>query len=220
MVQRVCASIVSSSRLNDTIWRYVLKPEHFVPYQAGQYLRIHRPEADSYYSIANAPVAAPYYDLHVRHRSLSLLWDSQQTLSLSLPYGICDVGHLHTNKPILFIAVGTGFSPIRAMIEQLLYRSDPRHFELYWGVAVGEDLYDQESLQRWQLQRPSFRFVPHISSGRQDALIALMIEQHPDLKDWQIVMAGPFDLMYVMQAELMQHGVDKQAIFSDAFEFA
>ncbi len=220
MVQKVRASIVSSSRLNDTIWRYVLKPEHFVPYQAGQYLQIHRPEGDSYYSIANAPIAEPCYDLHVRHRAPAQVWDSQQVLSLSLPYGICDISHLHLDKPILFIAVGTGFAPLRAMIDQLLHQSDPRHFELYWGVAVSDDLYDQDSLQRWQVQRPSFCHVPHISVAHQADLITLILEQHPDLKDWQIVMAGPFELMYVMQRALMQYGIDKQSIFSDAFEFA
>lgn len=218
MVQRVHAKIVSSSALNETIWRYVLKPEQFIAYQAGQYLQIHSSESESFYSIANAPNTEQTYELHVRQRS-SHVWPQHQELSVSLPYGSCDVAHLLADKPILFVAVGTGFAPIRAMIDQLIVQADSRHVELHWGVAVAADLYDQDSLQRWQAQRPSFRSYAHISPMNQSALISQVLEHHSDLKNWQIVMAGPFDLMYAMQKEWLQYGLDKHAIFSDAFEF-
>ncbi len=51
------------------------------------------------------------------------------------------------------------------------------------------------------------------------ALVSQVLEHQPDLKNWQIVMAGPFDLMYAMQKEWLQYGLDKHAIFSDAFEW-
>ena len=220
MVQKVQASIVSITRLNDTIWRYVLKPTQFIPYQAGQYLQIHRPEGEHFFSIANAPTDEQHYELHVRHRALSQLWLIQQELSLSLPYGICDVSQLHLQKPILFLAVGTGFAPIRAMIEQLLAQSDPRHFELHWRVAVAADLYDPESLQHYREARPTCEYFPHVCPANQFDWIPSIIENHPDLKDWQIVMAGPFDLMFAMQKELLAYGLSRDVIFSDAFEFA
>ena len=119
MAQKVQAKIVSITRLNDTIWQYTLKPAQFIPYQAGQYLQIHKPEGESFYSIANAPSAEQVYELHVRHRSQKQLGSEQEALSVSLPYGRCDVSHLHPHKPILFLAFGTGFSSIRAMIEHL-----------------------------------------------------------------------------------------------------
>ncbi len=220
MVEKVQAKIVSMSRFNDTIWQYVLKPEHFVPYQAGQYLQIHSAEGDHYYSIANAPAQGQYYELHVRHRVATQVWSDQHPLALSLPYGVCDLSHLQVHKPILFLAVGTGFSSIRAMIDQLLWQSDPRHFELYWGVALAEDVYDQARLQNWQAQRADFRYFPHISPTNQSALIKFVLQAHQrDLQHWQVVMAGPFELMYAMRDELLQEGLDLSAIFSDAFAF-
>lgn len=218
MVQRVHAKIVSSSALNETIWRYVLKPDQFIAYQAGQYLQIHSSESENFYSIANAPNPEQTYELHVRQRS-SPVWLQHLELSVSLPYGSCDVAHLIADKPILFVAVGTGFAPIRAMIDQLINQSDPRHIALHWGVAVAADLYDHDSLQRWQEQRPSFQSYAYVSPVHQLALVSQVLEHQPDLKNWQIVMAGPFDLMYAMQKEWLQYGLDKHAIFSDAFEW-
>lgn len=113
MVEKVQAKIVSMSRFNDTIWQYVLEPEHFVPYQAGQYLQIHSAEGDHYYSIANAPAQGRYYELHVRHRAATQVWSDQHSLELSLPYGVCDLSHLHVYKPILFLAVGAGIHHCR-----------------------------------------------------------------------------------------------------------
>lgn len=221
MVQTIQAKIVSVTQLNDTIWQYTLKPMSFIPYQAGQYLQIHKSEGDHYYSIANAPGTEQVYELHVRHRAPSPLQigPAQTELSLSLPYGKCDVSHFHPDKPILFLAFGTGFAPIRAMIQQLIAQADPRHFELHWSVAVVDDLYDVTSLQQWQ-SHPSFQYFSHISSTNQSDLIPEMLARYPDLTHWQIVMGGPFDLMFDMQKKLLQHGLQKESIFSDAFDFS
>lgn len=218
-MQTIQGSIVSIARLNDTIWQYILNPSQFVPYQAGQYLQIHWPEGAQYYSIANAPELGKYYELHVRHRSPTQIWTDRQELTLSLPFGVCDLGHLHAQKPILFLAVGTGFAPIRAMITQLVAQSDPRHFELHWRVAIAEDLYDQSSLKAWQKQRPDYHFFPFITTSNQAKWIPSIVERYPNIKDWQIVMAGPFELMYAMQKELLEVGQEKASILSDAFEF-
>lgn len=219
MSQQTQARIVAINRLNQTIWAYRLKPEHYIAYQAGQYLQIHAPDNTHYYSIANAPSSGQYYEVHIRQGNQQL-WELHQSVNLTLPYGVCNLSHLHPQKPIIFLAAGTGFSPIRAMIEQLLSQSDSRRVELYWGVATAEDLYDENSVQHWQKNLPNFRYVPHIAQSHQPGLITRVLTEHPhDLSDWQIVMAGPFDLMYLMRKVLLQQGVMRQDLFSDAFEF-
>ena len=220
MVQQVRASIVSSTQLNDTIWRYILKPEQIVPYAAGQYLQVQRKDKDAqFYSIANAPQNATYYELHVRHRDHQI-WDARDMVSLSLPFGTCDLSHLHQDKPILFLAVGTGFAPIRAMIEQLLWQADPRKMKLFWGVAVENDWYDPVSLQTWQDQSSDFHYHPYLAAYHQSELVAHVLARYPEVKDWQVVMAGPFELMHQFQQKWLAQGLEKSVIFSDAFAFA
>ena len=220
MAEKVKAKIVSITRMNDTIWQYTLKPLTYAPYHAGQYLQIHNADTENFYSIANAPNDALIYELHVRHRSDRRIGNEQQELLVSLPYGRCDIPHLHPHKPIIFLAFGTGFAPIRAMIQHLMHQSDSPPFALHWGVMDEEDLYDQQSLASWAQSSKDYHYFPHISSGDQSNLIPFILERYPDINNWQIVMAGPFDLMYDLQKKLIHCGCHKESLFSDAFEFA
>ncbi|HVT62464.1 MAG TPA: NAD(P)H-flavin reductase, partial [Legionellaceae bacterium] len=161
MIGQTRATIIAIQALNPTIWEYVLKPAHYISYQAGQYLQIHQGEHPHFYSIANAPFQSTQYLLHVRqlpHQIDAPIGSLHQELYLSLPYGDCDLAHLHPHKPILFVAAGTGFAPIRAMLYELLHKGDKRPVELHWGVASIEDLYDQVSLEIWQQRLPNFQY--------------------------------------------------------------
>jgi len=220
MMAQVQATVVLAQRLNATIWKYRLQPEQAVAYQAGQYLQVHRGDQGYYYSMTNAPSEGSYYELHIRHVDDDQPWALQQSLTLSLPYGHCYLDQL-TDKPILFLAAGTGFAPIRAMIEDLQERADPRRLELYWGVAQEDDLYDNKSVQCWKKTHPGFQYFAHIAQSHQPGLTSLVLAQHPhDLQDWQVVMAGPFEYMYRMRDEFLAQGLAPQSIVSDAFEFS
>lgn len=227
MTQQVMASVIASRALNDSVWEYTLKPEHFVAYEAGQYVQLHFAEGDYFFSIANAPLGADYYQLHIRHprdqdknQALMAHLAVYQQVALSLPFGRCDLSQLDPVKPILFLAAGTGYAPIRAIIEQLIAQDDTRQFELYWGVHVAEDFYDMATIQRWQASLPELYFCAHVTHLSHDSLISKALQQHPqDLHNWQIVMAGPFELMYTIRDALLMVGMAREVLFSDAFEF-
>lgn len=227
MQQEVIAHIVASRPLNETVWEYSLKPEHFVTYEAGQYLQLHFDDVAYFFSIANAPLGSQCYQLHIRHprdqdknQALMTHLAIEQQVSLSLPFGRCDLSQLHPEKPIIFLAAGTGFSPIRAMIEQLIAKQDPRRFELYWGVHIDNDFYDRETLEHWQHILSDFYYCPHVTQLTHASLISRALTRHlQDLQDWQIVMAGPFELMYTMRDALVIAGMARESLFSDAFEF-
>ena len=220
MAQKIQAEIVSVRPLNDTIWQYILKPKQFIPYQAGQYLQIHKPDGVHFYSIANAPYAEQHYELHVRHRSSSPLGKAGESIFLSLPYGCCDLRHLYVDRPILFLAFGTGFVPIRAMIQALLHQQDPRWIELHWGIGTKEDEYDRVSIEQWQQLIHEFHYHSHITASNDSEVISSWLKHYGDLKTCQIVMAGPFDLMLRLKKECLNLGMNPSMLFSDAFEFA
>ena len=227
MTQQVTATVVAVRRLNQTVWQYVLQPDRWVAYHAGQYLQIHGPEGDNFFSIANAPLGAQTYELHIRpprdehkqavlHAQLAL----HQRVSISLPLGRCDITHLQPQKPIVFIAAGTGFAPIQAMIEHHLAEAQPRRFEVFWSVHTPEDFYLSEQLDDWQQQNPDLYYCAHVTQRDRSSLISQVLSRHPnDIQAWQMVMAGPFNLMFLLRDALVCAGVAPDAIFSDAFEF-
>ncbi|WP_298621860.1 NAD(P)H-flavin reductase [uncultured Legionella sp.] len=223
----VHAQVDAISPLTDSIIQLVLAPDEFVPYQAGQYLNILLGDEEFSYSIANAPLGAHKYELHIRHSldnpcNLRLFAHIKEhgSLTLRLPYGTCSINELDAQRPILFIAGGTGFAPVKAMIEQLLATTDNRAFELLWGARSRSDLYWDEKVIYWQKHVSHFKYCSLLSDESNDTLASCTLARHPDdLNEWQIVLSGPFDMVYHTRDVLVSNGVSAKHLFSDAFSF-
>ncbi len=226
--QTTKATVVQMTPLTDTILQLVLAPEHYIEYQAGQYLQLLLGDAELCYSIANAPLGSHQYELHIRHSpdnpaDLRLLEEIKQKgmLTVRAPFGVCDFQHLDPIKPILFIAAGTGFAPVNAMIEQLLVLGEARRFELLWSARTQSDLYLDEKVKQWQNHVHQFEYLPLLSSSsdKQTPASIVLSRYAASLQDWQIVICGPFDMVYSTRDQLVAHGVSLDNLYSDAFQF-
>lgn len=222
------SQVVSINPLTDTILELILSPEHYIEYQPGQYLDILLEKETLSYSIANAPLGSHKYELHIRHnqnntsiQSLLAAIKQQGFLKINLPLGACHLDKLEKEKPILFIAGGTGFAPIKAMIEQLLVNNDKRNFELFWGARSKSDLYMNEKVNHWQAHAIHFRYFSLLpNSNAKDTLASMVLEQHQrDLCSWQYVISGPFDMVFATRDALVAEGVPPSQLYSDAFSF-
>lgn len=225
--QVIQAQIDKISPLTDSIMQLMLAPDEYVDYQAGQYLQILFGDEAFSYSIANAPLGSHKYELHIRHspdnpynQLLFAHIKEHGTVTVRLPFGECSINHLEPQRPILFIAGGTGFAPVKAMIEQLLATSDNRPFELIWGARSRSDLYFDDKVTQWQNHVSRFEYCSFLSSEQKDTLASCVLNRHPsDLGDWQIVLSGPFDMVYSTRDILVSNGVSPAHLFSDAFSF-
>lgn len=225
--KEIQAQVEDISPLTDSIVRLILAPDEYVEYQAGQYLQILFAEDALSYSIANAPLGSHRYELHIRHSQdnsyhqlLLAHIKKYGSVRLRLPLGECSIDKLHAQKPILFIAGGTGFAPIKAMIEQLLANSDNRPFELFWGARSQSDLYMDEKVRNWRSHACHFQYFSLLSDKSDDTLASRVLARHSkDLNDWQIVISGPFDMVYSTRDVLVGHGASPAQMFSDAFGF-
>ncbi len=223
--QIIRAQVETITPLTGSIVQLILKPDVYVDYQAGQYLKILLDEEELSYSIANAPLGAHHYELHIRHsrnnpyhQRLFAHIKTHGWLNLRLPFGQCSLNHLEEKCPILFIAQGTGFAPVNAMIEQLLTIDDPRPFELFWGARSQSDLYLDEKVKNWQLHAPCFNYFSSISDESKETVTEAVLKKHlKDLKNWQIVISGPFVMVYKARDVLVQQGLESSRLFSDAF---
>jgi len=221
------AYVETIAPLTDTIVQLILAPKTFVEYQAGQYLQILFDNEAYSYSIANAPLGSHKYELHIRHsldnpynQSLFAHIKKHGFVSLALPFGGCSLSDLDPDRPILFIAGGTGFAPVKAMIEQLLANAKVRPFELFWGARSQSDLYMHEKVVTWEAHVSHFNYYSSLSDTHKSRLASQVLSVHPkDLQDWQIVISGPFEMVYNTRDILVESGVSPDYIFSDAFSF-
>nr|HAT8714315.1 NAD(P)H-flavin reductase [Legionella jordanis] len=227
MTKLITADVEQINPLTDSILQVYLRPSKYIEYEAGQYLQVITPDGELSYSIANAPLGSHQYELHIRHSqenssNQKLLNEikSKGKVQIHLPLGNCYLNRLEANKPILFIAGGTGFAPIKAMIEQLLATGDKRSFELFWGARSQSDLYLDDKVRQWQAHVARFHYFSSLSQSSRETLASVILDHHAkDLKEWQVVIAGPFDMVFAIRDVLLLYGVKKEQLFSDAFDF-
>lgn len=219
------ATVTDTHWLTPNTLCVTLEPETYIPYEAGQYLAILVEGNPVYFSIANAP-NLKNYQLHIRihptHETITALLTLLQTpntVHLLPPQGQCHLKAL-SSDPIIFIAGGTGIAPIIAMIETLITTKDTREFSLYWGVKTKADAYFNDALIAWQKQK-SFDYFCYDEAPSLLPLMKQLTTQHAHLwTNKNIVIQGPFKMVFSLTKYLLNAGVKRHNLFSDAFEFS
>ncbi|GAC1521765.1 MAG: CDP-6-deoxy-delta-3,4-glucoseen reductase [Collimonas sp.] len=174
-------------------------------YLAGQYVEFMlRDGKRRSYSMANAPHKDEYLTLHIRHMPGGLFTDQvfstmkeRDILRLEGPLGTFFLRE-DSDKPMVLLASGTGFAPIKALIEQCAHTGSQRPITLYWGGRRPQDLYMMALCEEWANTLPNFKFVPVISNaqpedqwqGRSGFVHQAVIEDMPDLSAYQVYACG------------------------------
>jgi CDP-4-dehydro-6-deoxyglucose reductase len=156
------------------------------------------------FSLANAPHDAELIQLHARHVAGGQFTDhvfgkmkERDILRFEGPLGTFFLRE-DSAKPIVLVASGTGFAPIKAIIEHMFEKRIARQMTLYWGGRRPQDLYMNALPNKWAAQHPGFKYVPVISdglpedrwSGRTGFVHRAVMEDFPDLSGHQVYACG------------------------------
>jgi CDP-4-dehydro-6-deoxyglucose reductase len=127
-----------------------------------------------------------------------------------------------SEKPMILLASGTGFAPIRSIIESALEKKleQKRPMTLYWGCRVRQDLYQMELAQSWV--RPGFKFVPVLSDekwdGRTGFVHRAVMEDFPDMSGAQVYACGaPIVVESARKDFSLQCRLPAEEFFADSF---
>jgi len=173
---------------------------------AGQFIEFLLKEGSRRsFSMANAPHDAELLQLHVRHVAGGQFTDhvfgkmkERDILRFEGPLGTFFLRE-DSNRPIVLVASGTGFAPIKSLIEDALHRSVKRPMVLYWGGRRPKDLYLNDLPVEWAAEHPGqFKYVPVISdglpedawAGRTGFVHRAVLEDFPDLSGHQVYACG------------------------------
>lgn len=180
-----------------------------IPYRAGQFLQvILRDGSRRSYSMATPPGSGEPLEFHVRHVPggvfSNMLFSAsgaplkvRDVLRVSVPHGSF---HLHedSSRPILLLASGTGFAPIKAIVEHARTIGMDRPMTLYWGGRRPHDLYMDALARSWTREFGRFRYVPVVSdalpqdgwTARRGFVHRAVMQDHPDLSSHQVYACG------------------------------
>ncbi len=190
------------------VLRLQLPANQNLQYRAGQYVEfILRDGSRRSYSMANAPHqmgSPPAIELHVRHMPGGKFTDhlfgamkEREILRMEGPFGSFFLRE-DSAKPMVLLASGTGFAPIKAILEQLQHKAIARPAVLYWGARRRADLYQHEWCLKMAAAMPGLSYVPVLSepladepwSGRTGFVHQAVMADWPDLSGHQVYACG------------------------------
>ncbi len=200
-------------------------------FKAGQYLRIRTPDGDERsFSMANAPQESDGVQLHIRHVPggafsekvlASLQLDDK--LEVEVPFGDF---HLRGDDQAryVFMATGTGFAPLKSMLDDMIRRRLNREVRFYWGGRREADLYFAETCEKWAQRYPWFTFIPVLSEpdadwkGRQGLVHSAVLDDLPDLSDRHVYACGnPMMIQAARSDFTTRGGLPSEHFYADAF---
>jgi CDP-4-dehydro-6-deoxyglucose reductase, E3 len=202
-------------------------------YLPGQYIDILLKDGRRRsFSMAGAPGGANAISLHIRHypggEFSGFVFNEMKERTLLRIEGPLGTFFLRedSDKPIVFMAGGTGFAPIKAIIEHALAGGTLRPMVLYWGARSREDLYMAELPGRWQSESDRFTFVPVLSDpkpedawpGRTGFVHQAILDDFADLSGYQVYSCGPPAMVEAgRKAFVEQRGLPEAEFYSDPF---
>lgn len=206
-IKKMPSRIAKLEKLSEDVMLIALQlpANERLQYRAGQYIEFMLKDGKRRsYSMANAPHLDEQITLHVRHMPGGVFTDQvfsglkeRDILRFEGPHGTFFLRE-DSDKPIILLASGTGFAPIKALVEQLIFTESPRPLTLYWGGRRPQDLYMDALCQEWAKSLPHFRYVPVVSdalpedqwTGRSGFVHQTVMADHPDLSAYQVYACG------------------------------
>lgn len=236
-IRTVPCRVASMKQLAHDVMQLQLKlPEGmgliFLPGQYINFLLSNGEERS--FSIASAAADNEMIELHIRHVPGGLFTDhvfnnmqEKDMLRFRGPLGTFFLRQELTG-PIIFMAGGTGFAPIKSILQQMFSQPQQRDIFFYWGVRAQQDLYLHDLVTQRHQQFDRFHYIPVLSEpmdkdnwqGRRGWVHDAVIEDHPDLSDFSVYASGPPPMILAAKPAFSAIGLQADHMFYDSFEFS
>jgi CDP-4-dehydro-6-deoxyglucose reductase len=202
---------------------------------AGQYLEILLAGGKRRaFSIASAPQSEDIIELHIRHVEgggfTGWVFDELQELDILRiegPQGNFFIRNDQTGRPMILMGGGTGFAPLKSMIEDLLAHDDTRPLHLFWGVRERSELYLHDKAREWAANNDHIQYTSALSEPLDEDddgsfkgfVHQAVLQQYPELSGFDIYMSGPPAMIDASRVAFLEKGAQQDRIFFDSFEF-
>lgn len=204
-------------------------------FMAGQYIEILLKDGKRRaFSIANAPHDDKYIELHIRHvpdgQFGDFVFDGLKEKALMRLEGPLGSYFLRedSQRPIILMGGGTGFAPLKGMLEHAFYINSKRPVHLFCGVRSKRDLYMDEMVQGWLKKYKNLKYTAVLSEpevednwqGEIGFVHESVIKHYPDLADYDVYLSGPPPMVKAGMDLFYKKGLPETQIYSDSFEYS
>jgi CDP-4-dehydro-6-deoxyglucose reductase, E3 len=212
-----------------------LPAQERLQFMAGQYIDVLLREGKRRsFSMANAPHNDAFVELHIRHvpdgtftQYVFNEMKDRAILRFEGPHGSFFLRE-ESDKPIILVAGGTGFAPIKALVEHALHKHIDREMVLYWGARSLVDLYMPSVPAQWANEHPHFTFIPVLSEpksgdnwqGRTGLVHQAVLDDFASLSGYQVYACGAPLMIEAAEKSFKFQGLPDDEFFADSFTYS
>jgi len=236
-IRMLPARVLEKTLLAENVVRLQLKlpTGQRLQFLAGQYVDVLLSEGKRRaFSIASCPSLENEIELHIRHVEggdfTGYVFNElkeRDILRLEGPQGNFFVRNDRLERPMIMMGGGTGFAPLKSMIENLIEQDDRRPIHLYWGARNPSELYLDGLPAQWARDHDHIHYRKAIQEPDGDEagtcfrgfVHEAVIADHADLSGFDVYMSGPPAMIEVAKRQFIEHGVPEDRLFYDSFEF-
>lgn len=201
-------------------------------FYAGQYIELLFADGERRaFSLASAPHEHGLVQLHIRlsagsysSRMFTEVLKEGDLLRLEGPLGAF---HLNpdSTKPIIMLGGGTGFAPIKSILDDMAHKGIAREVHFYRGSRDRAGLYLPLLAEKWEETLPNFHYVPVLSdptqdcawTGRTGLVHEAVLQDFADLSGFEVYACGAVAMVEAAHRDFLAHGLPTDAFFADAF---
>ena len=130
--------------------------------------------------------------------------------------------------PVLMVAGGTGFAPLKSMLRHMLETGIRRDLHLYWGARHTQDVYEEALVLEWVRRHPQLKFTAVLSEAsaaeaahhRAGWVHEAVLADYPELARFEVYAAGPPAMIEAMRTHFPRHGLSTERLYFDSFDYA
>jgi len=215
--------VVHKNELAPQIIQLLLKAEHPIQYTSGDYIMLGFEAEDlKPFSIANAPREDGLIECHIRKQSdsdwMEKLFAVNAGDSLIMQGPKPQMALKPAHEPIIFVAGGTGFAPLRALLIESLRQNVSVPISFYWGARSAEELYMHDWLIELTQTHGHIEYIPVISDdtnnwqGETGYVHETVLKQHPKLSHASIYMCGPWPMIQTAKQAFFDTGLPEEKL--------
>ena len=230
--------VARMDRLSEDVMRlYLTLPKsqefNFIP---GQYIDLLMKDGQRRsFSIANQPEATREegLELHIRlvpgGQFTPRVFDSMKErdlLRLEGPFGTYFL-QSEAERPIIMVAGGTGFAPVKGLIEHAIEKDENHAIHLFWGARDEKDLYLDSLAGEWAARMANFRYTPVLSestsatwAGATGFVHEAVVASYDEFSGFDVYASGPPVMVNAVRDHLGARGMSPDSFHFDSFDFA
>jgi len=234
-VKTLPAKVKQIDYLSDDVIRLILQLPAVEPFnfKAGQWvyfvLKDGRKRA---FSIANSPNDNNEIELQIRHAIggifTDFVFDNLEVgalLRIEGPHGT--FYYQADERPVLLVAGGTGFAPIKGIFEEISQLGVKQPIHLFWGSRAKQDLYQQGLVEQW-MDDYSIQYTPVLSDAEQQDnwqgetgfVHQAVVRAYPQMADFVVYMAGPPQMIESCRDSFASAGLPSSQMHYDSFDYS